>query len=866
MDLSQDQWSAAEELFEAALNLPPEQRRPFLLEAAPTCQLRQFVLRLLDAHEQSGTLAPESPEVALSKVFEFEDTSAWEGRVLGNYHLDKKVGEGGMGVVFLASRHDGSYEKNVAVKVIRFDISNPLNRSRFLTERQLMARLEHPNIARLIDGGTSESLPYLVMEYIDGTPVTTYCDRKQLNLRQRLVMFTKICDAVQVAHQNLIVHRDIKPGNILVTHEGEPKLLDFGIAKLLDPDGDPQTQTQKGLLTPSYASPEQLLGKSVTTGSDVYSLGVLLFELLTGYRPHSLEKQKALVEVAASGQDPSAPSTVLAKHEATGSGDAVGMVAADRQTSPAHLKRMLRGDLDAILLKALRPDPAHRYATASQFAEDIDRYLRHLPVLARKGSFAYQSMKFYKRHITAVSAAGVLLLAGLAFLVSNHFQALRLAKERDLANASTQLFMDSFQMADPSKARGESITALEILKNAEEKVQRQHQEHPELRARLHGAMGQVYLNLQMHDRAEPLLNQALDTQTQLFGNDDLRIADTKASLARLAFNQANYELAEQLALETLRLRKKHRDQPQRIADSLTIAANARRARGDRHGALPLFEEALDILRGQGPQAALELAKTLNAFAYTLTLVSEYGKAEPLYLEGISILERTIQEPYPLKARILRRLCDLYIRWNKPEKAEPFLEAALQMNRKLYGETHVRIAVNLHDWAKLRAGQGDDFGAELLYRESLAMKTQLLGDHHPGLNGTLINLASILHGKGALDEAETFYRQALEIHHASFKQPNFNLAFLEQKLGMLLKDAGQWKEAEQLLCSSMDGYLYFSSKPLRRHAEAQLEWVSTLRLQGERAGTEEALQQCLSVFKARKDQARIAKAEAMLDDL
>jgi len=866
MELSQEKWPVAEELFEAALALPPEQRRSFLAKTASEEKLRQFVERLLDAHEQSGTLAPETPEAALSRIFEFEDTSKWEGRILGNYRLDKKVGEGGMGVVFLASRHDGAYEKNVAVKVIRIDIRNHVNRSRFQTERQLMARLEHPNIARLIDGGTADDVPYLVMEYVDGTPMTTYCNQKRLSVRQRLSMFTKVCDAVQVAHQNLIVHRDIKPGNILVTDEGVPKLLDFGIAKLLDPTGASQTQTQHRLLTPSYASPEQLLGKSVTTGSDVYSLGVLLFELLTGYRPHSLEKQRTPVEVAASGHDPSAPSTILAKHEATEGHHIVGSIATDRRTTPSHLKKMLRGDLDAILLKALRPDPGHRYATASQLAEDLNRHLKNQPVLARKNTLAYQSVKFFKRHTTAVSAAAILLLAGLAFLVSNHFQALRLAKERDLANASTQLFMDSFQMADPSKARGETITALEILKNAEEKVLREHRGHPELQARLHAAMGQVYLNLKMNDRAEPLLNQALEAQTELFGQDDLRTAGTKASLARLAFNKADYKKAERLALESLKLRRKNKDDPQRIADSLTIAANARRAGGERRGALPLFEEALGILRREGEGASLELAKTLNAFGYTLTLVSEYEKAEPLYLECADILERTIQEPYPLKARVLRRLCDLYVRWGKLDKAEPYLEAALQMNRKLYGEEHVRIAVNLHDWARLKKNRGDLFGAETLYRESLAMKSKLLGDTHPGLNGTLINLASLLHEDGTWGEGEVLFRRALDIHHARFKQANFNLAFLEQKLGMLLKDVGKWQEAEQLLCNSMDGYLYFSSQPLRRHAEAQLEWVSTLLLQGEQAGAEEALQQCLPVFKARKDSTRIGRVETMLAEL
>ncbi len=439
-----ERWRRIEKVFQAALDSEPSRRDSLLDEAcAGDPSLRNEVESLLASHDRGGFT--EAPAFADGlRVLEKNQSDALTGRRIGRYQVIREIGRGGMGAVHLAARADEAFRKEVAIKLIKRGLDTGSVIQRFRNERQILASLDHPNITRLLDGGTTEDgLPYFVMEYIQGEPIDKYCEARRLNTTERLKLFQSVCAAVHYAHQNLIIHRDIKPGNVLVTAEGVPRLLDFGIAKLLQPGlgsgATTDTMTAARLMTPEYASPEQVRGETITTASDVYSLGVLLYRLLTGHRPYRLagrlpdEMERAICE-----EDPEKPSTVIDRREEF---DAEGeitpqSVSETREGSPEKLRRRLRGDLDNIALKALRKEPQRRYTSAEQFSEDIRRHLEGLPVKAHADSWNYRAGKFVRRHRAGVVAAVLIVLSLVSGVVATAWQA-RVAR-RERARAESQ--------------------------------------------------------------------------------------------------------------------------------------------------------------------------------------------------------------------------------------------------------------------------------------------------------------------------------------------------------------------------------------------------------------------------------------------
>jgi len=426
--MNPERWQQVREVMEdAALLDLPERSRYLDKVCAADPELRREVESLLHSHDQAGTTFMKTPAFDLRQPPETDSCApSWDGRRIGVYQIVNELGHGGMGEVYRAARADGQYKKDVALKVVRggFDSASVLER--FRNERQILASLDHPNIARLMDGGeTEDGTPYLVMEIVEGAPIDNYCDQRRLNITQRLQLFREVCAAVQYAHQRLVIHRDIKPGNILVTAEGIPKLLDFGIAKLLDPSARPQT-TFANPMTPEYASPEQIRGEAVTTSADVYSLGVVLYQLLTGRSPYpgdtrlSHDLARAICE-----SEPERPSSVILKQQDVQQNVEIAQFAPEaasgtREGSAAKLRRRLRGDLDNIVLKALRKEPQRRYTSVEQFAEDIGRHLNGLPVAAHKGSWNYYAGKFIKRHRAAIAITALMmtmLITGVILIV-----------------------------------------------------------------------------------------------------------------------------------------------------------------------------------------------------------------------------------------------------------------------------------------------------------------------------------------------------------------------------------------------------------------------------------------------------------------
>ncbi len=427
-------WQQIREVFHAAVELPLAERAGFLERNCPDPAMRREVESLLKSHEDAGDLL-EIPAVRLSPDNPKSDADdPWIGNSIGPYQVISRIGQGGMGTVYRAMRVDEHYVKQVAIKLVRTGLGNDQYLRRFKNERQIMASLDHPNIARLLDGGTTRGVPYFVMEYIEGRRIDDYCDSLKLNTRERLKLFLQVCSAVQYAHQHLVVHRDLKPGNVLITEEGIPKLLDFGIAKLLDPELFLQTTaltlSQMKPMTPEFASPEQIRGEPVTTSSDVYSLGVVLYRLLTGHSPYKLEGAPIHeVARAISESEPVKPSLVInyVTDETGADGRAVRLtpetVSLTREGQPVSLRHRLEGDLDNILLKALRKETARRYASVERFAEDIQRHLDGLPVLARKDTIRYRTVKFVKRHRVGVAAAVLVAVSLIGGIVTTSWQA-----------------------------------------------------------------------------------------------------------------------------------------------------------------------------------------------------------------------------------------------------------------------------------------------------------------------------------------------------------------------------------------------------------------------------------------------------------
>ena len=468
MDISPEQWTLVDALFDAALDCPPGERDTFLQDACNDADVRAIVLDLLanteeetslldvPANQRDGAFWTEFAET-LDAAFDLE---ARRGERIGPYRLGPAVGRGGSSVVYRAHRADGTFDQTVALKLLarRGDSRSILNR--FTHERQVLAGLTHPNIAQIYDGGaTEDGQPYFVMEYVDGEPLDRYCDDRQLTVDERLTLFATVADTVHHAHRNLVVHRDLKPSNILVTDDGTPKLLDFGIAKVLGEEAPGLTRTGERWMTPEYAAPEQVTGTAITTGTDVYQLGVVLYELLTGHRPYRPEARSVYeIEQAVCEDAPTRPSTVVTR--TVGAADDTttpDAVSAARSTDPADLQRILRGDLDAIVLKALRKEPEARYASAEALVEDVRRYLDGRPVEAHRGSWAYRSRKFVLQHATGVITAALVLLLAVGFGL---YHTQRLTAERDRAQREaetstrvTQFMASLFRQSSPFEAQ-----------------------------------------------------------------------------------------------------------------------------------------------------------------------------------------------------------------------------------------------------------------------------------------------------------------------------------------------------------------------------------------------------------------------------
>ncbi len=857
--MTPERWQQIQDVFERVSEAPEPQRAQLLAE---TCgdddALRDEVESLLAADRDStgfietpalGERVPlVDPELVLS------DAQRYGLSHVGPYKLIRPIAAGGMGAVYLAQREGDPDARPVAIKLLRPVVDRQVMLQRFARERQLLAGLHHPHIARLLDGGaTEQGLPYLAMEYVEGRPIDEYCEQRRLGVEERLRLFVTVCSAVSYAHHNLIVHCDLKPNNILVTAAGEPKLLDFGIARLVSDEGGEgrRTTTAAVLMTPDYASPEQICGEPITTAADVYSLGVVLYELLAGVRPFRRkglpryelarllgEQEAARPSAAVTGEKhrrtASAASGTHARADdsrariaglghATPTGEQVGCArpdesglasptlhsAEERRSSPHRLAHRLRGDLDTIVLKALRREPERRYSSVEHLAEDIERHLAGQPILARKDELRYRMGKFIARYRGSVTAAALIALSLIAGIIGTAWQArsaaaqrdraeeqrraaeanlaraldaeLRCALEADVASTQEQLasmaaaqaqavnaFLQSMLGSVDPVNEGENATVLQVLDKAAGRVHAELAGQPLVEATVRQTLGNAYHSLGMYEPAERQFRAALDVQWREMGAGE----PGDETLARML-----KDLAELL-----------------------------RDRGEYKPARQTFEQALAIFRARLGTAHVETVATTAALGTLLHEMGDFSAAEPLCREAVAAYLRLLRAEMPIGsdlgvADVLNNLGSVLQYTGDLEAAEPLYRRALAIRRELLRSDHPHVADSLNNLASLLLARGDAEGAAGLCAEALEMRIRTLPAGHPAIAATQYLYAQCLLQLRDPAGAESLARECLEIRRHALGDVHWLTAEAESLLGAALTGLGGSGAAERRLLAS-----------------------------------------------------------------
>ena len=874
-----DHWERLQELFSQAVDLTDEEQASFVADRlGDDDALREELQKLLAADRGRRTTPLTHAVGAALEQTTRDRREAQLGRVVNNYRLVSILGHGGTGTVYLAERADRQYSAQVAVKIIDIAATHGDLGQRFRAERQILASLNHANIARLIDAGeTVEGHPYLIMEYVHGEPLDKYCDQRRLDIASRLELFLQICSAVQYAHQNLIVHRDLKPANILVTAEGSPKLLDFGIAKLLDVSGDAAavlalTRMNDRLLTPEYASPEQILGRAVTTASDVYALGVVLYELLTGLRPYSVPASASQLELERTIciTDPERPSAAVKRAAAAGASDTTPAARAPnaRGLSAEKLSRRLTGDLDSIVLRALRKEPQHRYSSVEQLADDIRRHLSREPVHARQGNWTYYSSRFVRRHAFGVSAGAAFAIFLSAFAVVMSIQAQKIAAERDRATLEglraesvSEFMLDIFEASDPFEARGEQVTARELLDRAGRNIRGDLSQHPEVRARLLEAMGRAYRRQNEFDLSVSFLQDATHLRKQLPDPDGSRTASVLTELAMSLRDAGDLEGAQDALQEAIELSEHNQ-----AADSLAYArlltnlGRVEQSAGNITEAKSYFERSLALhkeLLGPNHQ---EVASVLLDLSSVHLWQDDLGQAEQRTREAVRIYEATMPALYPDRVMANINLAEILVSQGRMDEASPLLERSIENQIRLYGPTSRQVAAAYALLSRVRGNQGLLEDAESYARRALDIHVQTLGDEHQDTAYSRTALANLLIKRGKLSEAESQLRLSLDSYDRTLPPDHPYVASSEHLLGEVLLRKRRLNDAEAHLAAAMNRWKRTNS-PAWRVARSQSALGEVLYLQGRNQQAERHLTEAYKILAGEESADRDARIAA-----
>jgi eukaryotic-like serine/threonine-protein kinase len=736
-------------------------------------------------------------------------SEASPGAVIDAYRLLQLIGQGGMGEVWLAEQKE-PVRRRVAIKLIKAGMDTREVVARFESERQALALMDHPGIAKVFEAGaTPQGRPYFAMEYVTGMPITDYCDKHKLTTRQRLELFMLVCDAVQHAHQKAILHRDLKPSNILVGEvDGKPapRIIDFGVAKATVQRltaGTLYTRVGAMVGTPGYMSPEQAdsAGTDVDTRTDVYSLGVVLYELLVGVLPLDFSRTAAdQFPRRLRDEDAPRPSTRLRTL-----GEQGGATAQSRGVDGATLARQIRGDLDAIALKALEKDRARRYATPSEFAADIGRYLRHEPVLAHQASAAYRARKYVRRHRLGVAFAATAAALLVSVAVVQAVELRRIKRERDRADRVTEFMTGMFKVSDPSEARGNDIRAREILDKASKDIDTGLAKDPELQAQMMHMMGNVYESLGLYAQSESLLRRAVGIRRRTLGAGN---SDTLQSMNDLAFvldEDSHYAEAEKVAREALDTRRHelglaHRD----TLDATHTLAAVLWSEGRYPEAEKLNREALAAARrARAPQDQL-IGKIITNLALDLLSEGRYAEAEKLFREVLEIDLRAFGPDHPVVLGDLMNLASSLSGQLRETEAEKLYSETLDADRRVLGREHPDTLLTMANLGGILSEEKRYAEAEKLYREALPIMRKRLGPDHAFTLLNASNLAQVLTAEGRCREAEELLRQTLATERRILgPEHNYTLHALDG-LGEVLTKEKRYPEAEKAYRETLAG--------------------------------------------------------------
>lgn len=903
-------------LLDQALDLEGEARERFLADLdarEPACAAELRELLILAESPGLGALGLE-PRALAQPVWQalFEHASSTGGIEspaplvdvgfadfrtddfrIGVWHALRTLGRGGMGTVYLVERSEGGFRQHGAMKLLRAGADSDEFLRRFEQERQILATLNHEGIARLLDGGRDpHGRPYLVMEYVEGAPIDRACDRERLNVDQRVALFAQVAQAVAYAHRNLIAHRDIKPGNILIGADGRAKLLDFGIAKALADQAigeAPLTRTALRVFTPDYATPEQVYGQPASTATDVYQLGLLLYELLTGQRAQRVtDTSQQTLENAICRVEPVRPSERVEDDAAA---------AAARQTTPSALRRKLRGDLDNIVLKALRKEPERRYASAIAMVEDLERWRQGRPVRARPETWGYRSGKFVRRHAWAVATAVAIVAMIVSYAVTVTLQADALARERDRAQAEAAkarqvktLVLRVFEGANPDASGSAQLTARELLDRGWSAIERELGGQPDVQIELLDAVGEAYRQLGVYDRAgalferslqiarteasrQPLLlaralrsqgrvrgdlgeyaaaeidlRDALARYRTVLGANHAEAATTLGDLARLLDLRGEFAGAEALYREALAMhRQLHGERDLRVAESLGDLGMILRRQGDYAGAEPLLSQSLSLRRQLLPAQHPEIAYVLTDLAQVRNDLGEYDSAEALYREALASMQKSLGDAHPSVGLTMITLARVLKTRRDFDGARDLLLRALVIRRQALGERHPSVALNLNDIGQTYlessdSKPGDLEHAERYYREAL----DIYPVDNPGRSMVIYNLGQVAEKRGDLATAERQYREALVGQRKHYGDEHDRVAMQLNRLGIVLYRQGRLDEAEAAMRQALAIYRKRLAVGHQRLAVVLLPLGQLLIERGHTAEAEPLLREALKV--------------------
>ncbi|SMO40922.1 serine/threonine-protein kinase [Fodinibius sediminis] len=905
--MNHNHWDRIESIIDQVLTLPEHRQQAYIEQACEgNEELKGEITLLLESiFDSKGWL--ENPGEFKESLYEdianeqasLSDSATLLGYTIGAYTLEELLGEGGMGAVYLARRSDGAFEHQVAVKVIREGRASETNIRRFQQERNILAGLNHPGIAKLFDGGvTDDGFPYFVMEYVDGVPIDQYCQKRNLSLNHRIALFTDVLKAVRHAHENLVIHRDLKPDNILINTSGEVKILDFGISKLLvDNDNSISlTQTRNRILTPRYAAPEQIRQQAVTTATDIYALGVVLYRLLWQSYPYNIDSASQYQLEQCIVKKPPQPPSANAQPE-----------------DPRQIKQ-IKGDLDAIALKAIRKEPEERYRGISEFIEDLHRLEQGLPVSAREGSSLYQVKKILSRHKKGMSmAAGgmALLLALIGFYTQ------RIAEERNQAQLEaakareTKDFMlNIFNQTNPARESysGNDISAKSLLVSGIDKVENNLSDQPATYIELLVSIGDALENISAYESSEQAYTKALNKSRNYYGKNAPKTAAVLSDMATLERIRGNQQQAESLIVRALNMVEQNQEGPSLdFAHKYAIYGQIKAFQAEYDSAQTLYYKADHHYTASGNSQSVHRYTTLDNLAEVEIRLGEYAQAEEHLLEVHRFYEEFYQQPHYNITQTLSSLGGLYAHMGKYQKSNQYLQKSIDVKTTLLGPDHIALAttydalsVNYRELNEL--DKAEEFASRSLslkktvhgkkslpysyslnnlglvfldrkeydraqasYEETISIKESLLEPDHPSLGVAYYNYASVLQDIGDLEEAKSYFERTLAIDKEAYSPEHYGVAIDYNALASVLTELGSLSRADSLF--SLSGAIYSKELPSDHYRIAQnlVEHAKLQFIQQKYEQVQQKLEKAISIYKVsfKDTDPRIREAKSLL---